>query len=209
MFDASDLILFVVAGLMLNLTPGPDMLYCASRAVGQGRAAGVLSALGSGAGGSVHILAAALGLSVLLTYSTVAFLIVKYAGAAYLVFLGLRMILSGGQNRSPVSLAKNSLPRIFLQGLTITVLNPKVALFFLSFLPQFVDPLRGSVTLQIIVLGLIFVVNGTIVLILVGLLFGQIGAWLDRWPRFWTIQRWATGSILVTLGGSLALSDRR
>ncbi len=208
MFDTSDLIIFVLAGLMLNITPGPDILYCAGRAIGQGRAAGVLSALGSGTGGLIHIVAAAVGLSAVFAYSGVAYEALKYAGSAYLVYLGIRLILNRGQSMSPVSAPTVALPRVFLQGAVTTVLNPKVALFFLSFLPQFIDPERGSVSLQTSILGTIFIFNGTIVLIVVGLLFGQIGAYLNHRPRFWKIQRWITGSILIALGASLAISRR-
>lgn len=209
MFDLSNLMLFIAAGLALNLTPGPDMIYCATRAASHGRAAGVLSALGSGLGGLIHTLAAAFGLSALLSYSATAFLVVKYAGVVYLVYLGVQMIRSG--QAAPVSdrLAVVSMRRIFRQGAVTTILNPKVAVFFLSFLPQFVDPARGSVVIQFILLGLIFVSSGTIVNTLVGLLFGQVGAWLERKPLFWKVQRRVTGSILIGLGLSLALPSRR
>ena len=208
MFETSELMLFIAAGLMLNITPGPDMIYCASRAIGQGKRAGVVSALGIGAGTLVHMLSAALGLSVLLTYSAVAFQIVKYVGAAYLVYLGVRMIAAGEAAQSPVLLAGGNLRKIFWQAVTTNVLNPKVALFFLSFLPQFVHPSRGSVMLQISLLSLIFIVNGTLVLILLSLLFGRLGSWLETRPRFWKAQRWTTGGMLAALGVSLALWER-
>lgn len=199
----------MAAGLALNLTPGPDMLYCATRAAGQGRAAGVLSALGGGLGGLVHTCAAALGLSALLSYSAIAFMIVKFAGAAYLVWLGVQMIRTGKKAPTPARLKKASLGRIFIQGTLTTVLNPKVAVFFLSFLPQFVDPSRGSAALQFLLLGAIFNTSGTIVNSVVGLMFGYVGNWLERRPLFWRVQRYVSGSILVGLGLSLALPDRR
>lgn len=209
MFELTDVLLFASAGLMLNFTPGPDMIYCATRSVGQGKAAGVISALGIGGGSLVHTAAAAAGLSALLMYSSVAFEIVRYAGAAYLIYLGIRTILSGKSAIRDRKLEKASLGRIFRQGVLTNVLNPKVALFFLSFLPQFVDPARGSVALQILILGMIFNTTGTLVNAMVGLLFGQIGGWLDHHPGFWKAQRWTTGGILVGLGASLALSGRK
>lgn len=201
--------LFVAAGLALNLTPGPDMLYCATRAASQGRAAGVLSAVGGGVGGLVHTFAAALGLSALLTYSAIAFMVVKYAGVVYLVYIGVQMIRSGQAAAVTGKLTRVSNWKVFQQGAMTTILNPKVAIFFLSFLPQFVDPSRGSVPLQFIILGSIFVTTGTTVNVIVGLLFGYVGGWLDRKPLFWKIQRRVAGSILVALGLSLALPDQR
>ncbi len=208
MFEFSNLMLFIGAAVALNLTPGPDMLYCATRAVGQGRAAGIISGLAIGTGGLLHTVFAAMGLSALLMFSATAFTIVKYAGAAYLVYLGVRTVMSRGGASSPKRLAHASLSRIFFQGVVTSILNPKVALFFLSFLPQFVDPSRGSVALQVLILGVIITCTGTTVNVSVGLLFGQIGGWLDRRPTFWKFQRWVTGSVFVALGASLALPDR-
>ncbi len=209
MFDLSNLLLFITAGLALNLTPGPDMIYCATRAASQGRGAGVLSAVGGGVGGLVHTIAAAFGLSALLTYSATAFLIVKYAGVVYLVYIGIQMIRSRDVGSVPDRLERVSGWKVFRQGVVTTILNPKVAIFFLSFLPQFVDPARGSVTLQFLVLGCIFVTPGTTINVIVGLLFGYFGVWLDRKPLFWRIQRRFSGSILVGLGLYLALPDKR
>lgn len=209
MFEISDLLLFAGAGLLLNITPGPDMIYCATRSVGQGKSAGVVSALGIGAGSLVHMTMAALGLSAVLMYSSTAFHAIKLIGAVYLVYLGLRMILTGRRSGVAQRLPDAGLWRIFRQGVITNVLNPKVALFFLSFLPQFVHPDRGSVALQIITLGMIFNFTGTVVNALVGLLFGYVGSWLDSRPTFWRVQRWVSGSILATLGVSLALSERR
>jgi threonine/homoserine/homoserine lactone efflux protein len=209
MFDLSNLIIFITAGLALNFTPGPDMIYCATRSVGQGRAAGVVSALGVGTGALVHTAAAIVGLSALLIYSSTAFLVVKYAGAVYLAYLGVRMILSGRTKAGPERLPSASLWQVYRQGAVTNILNPKVALFFMSFLPQFVDPSRGSASLQILILALIVNFTGTTVNALVGLLFGSVGNWLDRKPAFWRWQRRVTGSILVGLGLSLALPGRR
>lgn len=205
MFDISDILLFAAAGLALNLTPGPDMLYCATRAASQGRAAGVLSAIGGGVGGFVHTLAAALGLSALLTYSATAFMLVKYAGVIYLIYLGVQMIRSKPIDPITKKLEKVSNWKLFSQGAMTTILNPKVAIFFLSFLPQFVDPTRGSVPLQFIILGSIFCTTGTTVNATVGLLFGYVGGWLESKPLFWRVQKRVAGSVLVGLGLVLAL----
>lgn len=209
MIETSSLLFFMTAGILLNLTPGPDMLYCATRSIAQGRAAGVVSALGIGAGSLVHTAMAAVGLSALLMYSATAFQIIKYAGAAYLIYLGIRTLLSRRHEVSTVKLPPATLWRVFAQGAITNVLNPKVALFFLSFLPQFVDPHQGSVAMQIILLGMIFNTTGTTINALVGLLFGSVGRWLEARPRFWAFQRWFTGSALVSLGAALALPDRR
>lgn len=209
MFDLSNLLLFVAAGLALNLTPGPDMLYCATRAASQGRAAGVLSAVGGGVGGLVHTSAAAFGLSALLSYSATAFMIVKYAGVVFLIYVGVMMIRSPQAKMGSGKVAFVPNWKLFTQGALTTILNPKVAIFFLSFLPQFVDPARGSVTGQFLLLGLIFCTTGTTVNASVGLLFGYFGGWLEGKPLFWKLQRRVSGSILVGLGLFLALPDRR
>ena len=151
--------LFVPAAVLILLIPGPAVLYVVTRSVGQGRGAGLVSAVGLGVGNMVHVVAAALGLSAVVASSAVAFSAVKYVGAAYLIFIGVRRLLEGdedaGQERPP-----KSLRRIFTQGIVVNVLNPKVALFFLAFLPQFVEPDRGHVTVQVLVLGLVFVAVG-------------------------------------------------
>jgi threonine/homoserine/homoserine lactone efflux protein len=209
MFDISSLILFISAGLVLNLTPGPDMMYCATRSIGQGRAAGVVSAFGIAAGSLVHAAAAVLGLSALLVYSSTAFFVVKYIGAAYLVYLGIRMIMSGKARTGASEFPPVSLLRVFRQGAITNILNPKVALFFLSFLPQFVNPERGSVTLQILILAAIFNFTGTTVNVMVGVLFGTAGSWLERRPVFWKWQQRFSGSLLAGLGLALAWPGRR
>src|SRR5688572_1579633 len=148
--DTSTLLLFMTAALALNVTPGPDMLYVVARSVGEGRAAGVISSLGIAAGSLVHTLAVALGLAGLLRAVPLAFEIVKWVGAAYLIWLGVRALRTPGTTTERVAVAPASRRAIFGQGMLTNVLNPKVALFFLAFLPQFVDPERGTVALQII-----------------------------------------------------------
>ena len=141
--DGSTLLLFMTAALALNVTPGPDMLYVVARSVGEGRAAGVISSLGIAAGTLVHTLAVALGLAGLLRAVPIAFEIVKWMGAAYLVWLGVRALRARGHSTGHTRVAPASMAAVFRQGMLTNVLNPKVALFFLAFLPQFVDPERG------------------------------------------------------------------
>ena len=202
--------LFALTGLLLNLTPGNDMLYVIARSSGGRTKAGIISALGIGAGCLVHILAAVAGLSALIAQSALAFNIIKYAGAAYLIYLGLRSLLK----KNKVFVAPNNvqpLPykRIFWQGVFTNVLNPKVALFFLAFLPQFIDLHRGNTGLQILFLGTWFDVVGTIVNILVALLFGRLSGWLSRSSKFVQWQERITGMILIGIGIKVALESKK
>ncbi len=212
--DHAAFLAFLVAALALNFAPGPDMLYVLGRSLGQGRKAGVVSALGIFAGCLVHITAAALGLAALLQASATAYNVIRYTGAAYLLYLGVSMLLSrnkDAQNElSPgASPPPTSLSRIFTQGVITNILNPKVAMFFVAFLPQFVNAARGSVVFQIAVLGLIFDVGGTLVNIGVAFFAGHIGNRLRQSPRAARLQRWFTGSIFIGLGIRLGLASRR
>jgi threonine/homoserine/homoserine lactone efflux protein len=198
---------FLVAALMLNIAPGPDMLYVIGRSVGQGRRAGVVSALGIFAGCWFHIVAAAAGIAALLRSSPLAFSIVRYAGAAYLLYLGVKIILQRTHLETR-ELPRESLRNIFRQGVITNVLNPKVALFFLAFLPQFVDGARGSVALQILFLGLIFDAGGTVVNLVVAYAGGAAGELLRRSPRLARIQKWFTGLVFIGLGARLAWQRR-
>ncbi len=225
--DHAALLAFLVAALALNFAPGPDMLYVLGRSLGQGRKAGVVSALGIFAGCLVHIAAAALGLAALLQASAIAYNVIRYAGAAYLLYLGARMLLDRNSSLNPgPSVSPNidahnalspvgaspppaSLSRIFTQGVITNVLNPKVAMFFVAFLPQFVNGARGSVVFQIALLGLIFDVGGTLVNIGVAFFAGEIGNRLRQSARAARLQRWFTGSIFIGLGIRLGLAGRR
>ena len=202
--------MFAITGLLLNLTPGNDMLYVIGRSSGQGTKAGVISALGIGAGCIVHILAAVIGLSALIAGSAMAFDIIKYMGAAYLVYLGIRSVAS---KKHSIHINKNLKPlsynKIFWQGVITNVLNPKVALFFLAFLPQFINVHEGNTSWQILFLGIWFDAVGTIVNVLVALLFGSIGSWLSKSPRFVQWQERITGMILIGLGIKVALSSKK
>jgi len=198
---------FLVAALALNIAPGPDMLYVIGRSVGQGRKAGIVSSLGVFVGCWVHILAAAFGIAALLRSSPVAFNAVRYAGAAYLIYLGIKM-LAQKTDLTSQQLKTESLGAIFRQGAITNMLNPKVAIFFLAFLPQFIDASRGSVALQIVVLGLIFNIGGTLVNLAVAYAGGTLGELLRRNQSIARLQRRFTGLIFVGLGLRLAWQRR-
>jgi threonine/homoserine/homoserine lactone efflux protein len=207
--DLTTLGFFLLATISLNLTPGPDMLYVIARSVGQGRKAGVVSALGIGAGTLVHMFAVALGLAIWLRSVPMAYETVKYVGAAYLLYLGVRLLFSKERSGKTVNLRDDSYRRIFAQGAVTNILNPKVALFFLAFLPQFLDPQRGPVFWQVILLGLIFNTSGTLVNTTVALLSGSVGNRLRSNPRLGRLQRWFTGTLFIGLAARLALPDGR
>jgi len=200
--DFSMLAVFLVATIALNLSPGPDMLYVISRSLGQGRRAGIVSALGIGAGTLVHTFVTAIGLSAVLLSAPIAFEVIRYVGAAYLAFLGVRMLLgsrSGASNPSSEAIAPSRLGAVFRQGVFTNVLNPKVALFFLAFLPQFVDPSKGTVALQIILLGLVFDASGTSWNILIATLAGHASDRLKGRSGFSFAQKALPGVILLAL----------
>lgn len=203
--DTQSLILFMTAGLALNLTPGPDMLYVAARSAGEGRAAGIASALGIGAGTLVHIALVALGLAALLSAVPVAYTVIRFAGAAYLVYLGVRALMSR-EGIVARALTPASRRAIFRQGVITNVLNPKVALFFLAFLPQFIDPARGNPALQVIALGLLFDLSGTLVNLAVALGASGAAERLRRSSRAATVMRKVTGVVFIALGVRLAAS---
>ena len=194
--------------MALNISPGPDMLYVISRSLEQGRKAGVVSALGIGAGTLVHTMVAAVGLSALLLSVPIAFNIIRYAGALYLAYLGLRMLFARTGKEQRIQLRRpNSvqLRDVFRQGLTTNVLNPKVALFFLAFLPQFVDRSTGSIVMQFILLGLLFDTSGTSVNILVASIAGRVGDSLKGHSLFSRLQNVLPGIILIGLAILIAI----
>jgi threonine/homoserine/homoserine lactone efflux protein len=195
------MIVFVTAMLLLNITPGQDMLYVIARSVAQGRAAGIASALGVGAGCFFHIFAVAFGVAELLRTVPVAYQAIRYAGAAYLIYLGVRMLLSKGVHEDAPVVQRARLDRIFLQGAVTNILNPKVALFFLAFLPQFIDP-QGSAFRQTVTLGLLFDASGTLVNIAVALAASKAGAFLPARMKY------VTGGVFVALGLRLAIPER-
>ncbi len=202
--DTPPLLLFLLMALTLNVTPGPDMLYVIARSAEQGRLAGIASAFGIAAGVLVHTLAVAFGLAGLLVAVPVAYDVVKYAGAAYLIYLGLRILMSRQQLMAANAVDRATLAAIFRQGVVTNVLNPKVALFFLAFLPQFVDLARGSVAVQLMFLGILFNISGTTVNVVVALLASYAGTWIRNRLGASTLLRWLTGGVFVGLGVRLA-----
>ena len=212
MFGVHDLWLFVLSGLLLNITPGADTLYILGRSSTQGWRAGAVAALGIGAGALVHVCAAALGLSAILAASATAFTAVKIIGAAYLVYVGISLIRSKRPTQSPpfASDPRPALIRgIFFQGFLTNVLNPKVALFFLAFLPQFVSADAPSKAAAFLFLGVIFDLNGTIWNLLVAWSAARISVRLAAGGRFKQWFNRCVGLVFVLVGIRLALAHDR
>lgn len=200
MFDATTLAIFAGAAIALLVVPGPSVLYIVTRSMDQGHRAGLISVAGIHIGTVGHVAAGAVGLSAVVASSATAFNVIKYAGAAYLVTLGVVRLV----RRAPETLDQPSRSRtdrqIFVQGVFVNLLNPKTALFFLAFLPQFVDPARGSVAVQTIVLGCVFIALGLCSDTAYALLAGSAGSWLRRSTNIAKMQRWVAGSVYVGLG---------
>jgi threonine/homoserine/homoserine lactone efflux protein len=208
LFDSRFLI-FLSAAILLAMAPGPGMLYVLARTLGGDRREGLLSALGTFFGGMVHVFAAAAGISIILAESALAFATVKYLGAGYLCFLGIRMILDARRDEG-ISLA--NLRRVrnpFWQGVVTEVLNPKTALFFLSFIPQFVNRGHGHVFLQFVLLGTLSVTLNTSADIVVTLLAGPLGQRIRGSARFRSRQRTLTGTVMIGLGSYLAFGESK
>lgn len=202
-------ILFITASLALIVSPGPDNILVLTRGIAQGRAAALVSATGASLGVIVHSALAAVGLSALLAQSALAYGIVKYIGAAYLIYLGIRALLSKEGFVAAQKKPDSGLKSIFVQAFATDVLNPKVALFFIAFLPQFAVPGAGSAALQLMVLGLTFALLTLMVFGVIGYFSGALGNWLGTRPVFAGALRWLTGSVLIGLGLRLALPERR
>jgi threonine/homoserine/homoserine lactone efflux protein len=198
--DPSTLALFMLASLALAVVPGPAVLYIVAQSVDQGRFAGLVSAFGIGVGGLVHVVAATIGLSSLLASSATAFTIVKYAGAAYLIVLGIRRLMTRERVEDEAARVPRSRRRLFVDGVVVNVLNPKTALFFLAFLPQFVEPGSGVASFQILALGLIFVAIALCSDSIWALAAGTLGVWLRRSRWYLGVKRWLTGTVFVGLG---------
>jgi threonine/homoserine/homoserine lactone efflux protein len=210
MVDSTRFLVFLGAAIVLAIAPGPGMLYVLARTLAGGRREGLLSALGTFLGGMVHVFAAAAGVSIILAKSALAFATVKYLGAGYLCFLGVRMILDARKKDEVISLA--GLPRErspFWQGVMTEVLNPKTALFFLSFIPQFVNRTGGHVFLQFVLLGMLSVTLNTSADLVVTLLAGPLGQRIRGSERFRRSQRTLTGAVMVGLGGYLAFGESK
>ena len=204
---AASLGLFVVAALVLLVTPGPAVLYIVARSIEQGRLAGFVSDLGIHSATLVHVAAASLGLSALLASSALAFSIVKFAGAAYLIWIGLKKIFGRVE---PFDLdaetPRADYARLFREGFVVNLLNPKTALFFLAFLPQFVDVGRGHVAMQIAFLGLLFTLLGFVSDGCYALAASAAGGWLKRSKTYLNVERYVSGVVFIGLGLTAAFA---
>jgi threonine/homoserine/homoserine lactone efflux protein len=204
--DLNGLGMFVFVAFALAITPGPAVLYIVTRSISQGRAAGVVSCLGVALGGMAHVLAATVGLSAALATSALAFSVVKYAGAAYLVWLGVRRLTQAPEPKVAETREQHSLVRVFREGVIVNVLNPKTALFFLAFLPQFVTPSRGDVPIQCAALGGLFVLIALCTDTTWSLAASGAASWLRRHPAFVASERYVAGSVYLGLGLAAAVS---
>jgi threonine/homoserine/homoserine lactone efflux protein len=203
--DWSRLSVFISVASIMVFMPGPNTLYIIARSIQQGRLAGIVSSLGVQVGTMLHIAAAALGLSALLMSSPLAFNLVKYAGAAYLIYLGVKTFITK-EKIETTKVNKGTLSRVFYQGAVVNLLNPKTALFFFAFLPQFIDVARGAVAMQVVLLGTILVFLGTLSDSIYAMASGSIGNWLRGNLKFLRAQRYFAGSVYIGLGAATALS---
>ena len=206
MFELSQLYPFIAATLALLLVPGPAVLYITARSANQGRLAGIVSVLAIETANFLQVVAATLGLSAILLSSALAFDVVKYLGAAYLIYLGIRKLLVAEQTREGGQIKTESLSRIYWQGFIINLLNPKTALFFFAFLPQFVNPARGDVTAQTLLLGVLFVALAIITDSLYALLASSLADRMRSNRHFLNGQRYFAGLVYVGLGITTALT---
>jgi len=209
MIATSQLLFFMGAALALLLIPGPAVLYITARSASQGRVAGLVSVLAIESANFVQAVAAALGLSAILLSSALAFDVVKYLGAAYLIYLGIRKLLAGDNGAENEAVKQESLSRIYWQGFAVNILNPKTALFFFAFLPQFVDPAKGNVTGQTLLLGAIFVGMALITDSLFALVASSLAGRLNGNKRFQKGQRYFAGLVYVGLGITTALTGAK
>ncbi len=209
MFGIHDLPLFILSGLLLNIMPGPDSLLIMTRSATQGWRAGVAATLGIGAGTMIHILAAALGLSAILATSATAFMVVKYIGAAYIIYMAIGLLRSKRRDpAAPVTVPPLPYAKIFAQGFLTNVLNPKVAVFFLAFVPQFISPDASSKALAFVILGCIFNLNGMLWCIALALFTAHASARIKVNPDVALWLNRVTGGLFIWLGIKLALSKQ-
>lgn len=200
--------LFMVASFVLLIMPGPSVLYIAARSIEQGRVAGLVSVFGNALGTVILVIGSAVGLAAILASSDVAFSVVKYLGAAYLIYLGIKELFNKDTHTAVIVQPKR-LSRIFSQGIIVAVLNPKTALFFFAFLPQFVDPAQGHIWIQTTILGLSLVTLGILTDSAYALLAGTVGNWLRRRFSFHKKQRYVLSGLYLTLGTLMIFGDSR
>lgn len=210
MFGITNFEAFILAGIILNLTPGADTMYILGRSISQGKKAGTLSALGIATGALIHCIFAALGLSVILAKSALAFEIVKYVGAAYLIYLGIKMLITKTDEKFELkeNNKKINYRKVYFSGILTNVLNPKVALFFLAFLPQFINPKYSQSFLPFLILGLTFVTTGTIWCLTLAMFSSKLS---NTIRKNYKVKKWldkTTGGIFIALGIKLALTKK-
>lgn len=209
MFGTHDLWLFIISGLLLNITPGPDTALVVARSTQMGLRGGVAASFGITGGIMVHIAAAAIGLSALIAASATAFSVIKYAGAAYLIYIGLRLMFARQAAAADAAAPRTpSVPlrSVFWQGFFSNALNPKVAIFFLAFLPQFVEVERGHVAMQVAFLGILFAVLGSITDGCYALAAGTMGNWLKGSRGYLKVERYVSGVLFIGLGLTAAFA---
>jgi RhtB (resistance to homoserine/threonine) family protein len=202
--------MFLISGVILNITPGSDTIYILTRSISQGRKAGLYSVLGISTGGMVHTLLASLGLSMILTRSIILFNIIKYVGVAYLVYMGVKAILSKGSVFEEDGNAEKDLSygQVYRQGLLTNVFNPKVALFFLSFLPQFIDPSAGRSPLPFLILGGTFLTTGTLWSLILAYSAAALSRKLREKPRLGPALQKISGAVFIGLGLKIAFEKK-
>ncbi|GAA0893090.1 LysE family translocator [Fulvivirga kasyanovii] len=201
MFEPTQLITFIFASILLLVIPGPAVFFVVAKSIDQGRTAGVVSVLGIQLGTLVHLLAAALGISAILVSSAMAFNVIKYAGAAYLIYMGIKSLTAKTETPDMnMRFEKQKLSKVFFQGAIVNILNPKTALFFFAFLPQFITPGTTSSTWQIFILGLIFIALSIISDSIYALLAGSIKGYLHRNPVRLKFQKYISGCMYILLG---------
>ena len=200
----------MLATLAVGAAPGHGMMFDIARSIGQGRLAGAVSVLGLSLGSFMLCLAAAFGIAAVIAASQAAYDLLRYLGAAYLIYLALRVLTIGGALPGRDSTARRDpLGLVFRQAVVTNIMNPKSGMFYVAFIPQFTDPERGSVIAQFILLGVIFNVTGNSINLAVAYFFGHLGDWLASHPKVWRLQQWFTASIFGAIAGHLILADRR
>ena len=203
------LALFALAAAVMNIAPGPSNLYVMSRSLAQGPRTGLVATAGLATGSLFHVCVTALGLAAILRYSPLLYAVVKLGGAAYLVFLGLRLLLSKSTDVAATStVGQRRHGRIFRESVVVEILNPKTALFFLAFLPQFADPVAGPLAPQLLLLGVIVTMTAIPCDAFVALAAGAAARAMARQPLYRRLQNWLSGSVLVGLGAYVAVSER-
>ncbi|MCB2197544.1 MAG: LysE family translocator [Bacteroidetes bacterium] len=207
MFGIENYLGFILAGIVLNITPGADSIYIMTRSIAQGKRAGIYSVLGVSTGGLIHTVFASFGLSIILAKSAFAFMIVKYFGAAYLIYLGIKMLIEKNNlfESKTQNFDKLSLGKIYRQGLITNILNPKVALFFLAFLPQFIEPQYTNSAIPFLILGVTFMTTGTLWCLFLAYASSLITKTLRNNNRIGKILQKVNGLIFIGLGAKLLL----